>query len=84
MSALVLAVLDFAEALHRETGEEPRRLVLPARAYDMLQHELGELCREPLVDTPISGKGQDGRLWLAAMELVCDEDPSSSASPAKK
>jgi hypothetical protein len=76
VSKLVHAVLDFAEALNRETGEEADRIVLPRRAFDMLRKEiLDGLEGEEVFDEPISGVGKDGRLWLACTELVADDGP---------
>lgn len=71
MSDLSNAVLEWCERLHELTGEDPPRLVLPARAYDML---LADLAKEPMVEDgdPVSGVGGDGRLWLACTEIVRD------------
>jgi hypothetical protein len=66
-----MAVLDFSTKLYECTGTEPERIVLPARAYDIL---LAELRLEPLVKDgdPISGLRTDGRMWLACTEIVAD------------
>lgn len=73
MSPLVLAVLAFADALHRQTSSFPKKLVLPPRAFELLRLELAE---EPEIEdgNPISGVGKDGRVWLAAIELEAGED----------
>lgn len=76
MSPLASAVLDFAEVLHRETGEDPKRIVVPERAYAILWKELSETCFVPPNGDPISGPGSDGRLWLACTEIVPDQHKS--------
>lgn len=73
MSPLMRATLDWLEALHLETGHDPRRIVLPKRAYDALRSELDGEATVTDGD-PISGVGANGRVWLATTELVADTE----------
>lgn len=79
MSPLAMATLEWVETLHQLTGEDPRRLVLPRRAFEMLCVELAREATVPDGD-PISGVGRDGRVWLACTEIVSDHSGSDHAA----
>lgn len=74
MSPLAKAFVEWNEAIYRETGEEPKRLVLPGLAFDLLRAELAldrQICLA--IDDPVSGVGPDDRLWFCGIEIVKDQ-----------
>lgn len=73
MSPLADAFLTWAVKLHECTGQDPRRIVVPRRAYEMLQAEAREWATVPTGD-PVSGVGANGRVWLGATEIVADTE----------
>ncbi len=73
MSPLMTKTLQWIDDLYLLTGREPKRLVLPSSAYEMLVLELADQPRVTDGD-PISGIGTDSGVWLACTELVADTD----------